>query len=702
MNLKGRLERRTGVRRRYYRQATLLLALIFGATLLTSIVVWAATVDNLDSTFDGDGIATTSINDYDEGHDLAIQTNGKIVVVGKTANPVTDKFDFAVTRFNSDGSLDTTLGNSGSVTISLAGNSTAEGVAIQSDGKIVVVGSHDITQSLIVARYNDDGSLDTSFGSGGLVSSSLGGQVTGANDVVIQADGKLIVVGDTRTRIGSALTLVRFNSDGSFDNTFDGDGIFVAPESSTASPFSGNAVALQSDGKIVAAGAAVTGAGVIDFVILRCNSDGSVDTTFGTDGIVVTDTDARFDAAEDVAIEPDGKIVAVGTTGDNFSSVFTIARYNSGGSLDTSFDGDGVVTAPLAESVSEEAHGVALQTDGKIVVAGERDFGSGSIIEVRRYNGDGSPDTTFGGGTVTTAVGISEALAVAIQADGKIVAAGSGNFGFSETGFVQDFAVVRYAAAAAVNNPPVVTITGPANGAIYSVGTPVNFTATFTDDAGDTHTAEWHFESINQSATVVEPSGSTPGTANTTYTFTESGVYNVSVTVTDNGNLSGTANTMSGLPAVVVVYDPNGGWVTGNGWINSPAGAFAPMPSLTGKAIFGFVSKYHNGASVPTGNTQFQFMAGGLQFKSTSYEWMVISGGRKAQYKGFGTINGGGNYRFLLTCIDGDKPGGGGVDKFRIRIWSDSNGLIYDNQLNAPDSDDPTTALGGGSIIVHQ
>lgn len=701
MKLNGRLARRTGVRRRYYHHVTVLLALIFGATLLTSVIVWAATVDNLDPTFDGDGIATASINDYDEGHDLAIQTDGKIVVVGRTANPVTNKDDFAVTRFNPNGSPDATFGNSGSVTTSIAGNSIAQGVAIQSDGKIVVVGSTDVTQALIVVRYNADGSLDTSFGSGGIVNSFVGLGVTSMNDVVIQADGKIIVVGDTRLRVDSALTLVRLNSDGSFDNSFEGDGVFIAPSSSAPRPFSGKAVALQSDGKIVAAGAASTGTGVIDFAILRCNNDGSVDTTFGTDGVVVTDTDARVEAAEDVAIQPDGKIVAVGTTGFNFSEVFTIARYNSDGSLDTSLDGDGIVTAPLIESVSEEAHGVALQTDGKIVVAGERDFGSGSIIEVRRYNGDGSPDATFGGGTVTTAVGISEALAVAIQADGKIVAAGSGNFGFSETGFVQDFAVVRYSAAAAVNNPPVVTITGPANGAIYSVGTPVNFTATFTDDAGDTHTAEWHFESINQSATVGEPSGATPGTANTTYTFTESGVYNVSLTVTDNGNLSGTANTVNNLPAVVVVYDPDGGWVTGNGWINSPPGAFAPMPSLTGKAIFGFVSKYHNGASVPTGNTQFQFMAGGLQFKSTSYEWMVISGGRKAQYKGFGTINGGGNYRFLLTCIDGDKPGGGGIDKFRIRIWSDSNGLVYDNQLNAPDSDDPTTTLGGGSIIVH-
>ena len=127
-----------------------------------------------------------------------------------------------------------------------------------------------------------------------------------------------------------------------------------------------------------------------------------------------------------------------------------------------------------------------------------------------------------------------------------------------------------------------------------------------------------------------------------------------------------TATTVNGLPAIVVIYDPNGGSVSGGGWINSPAGAFTPIPSLAGVATFGFVSRYQNGANVPTGATEFQFQAGNLNFKSTSYEWLVISGGKKAQYKGTGTINGSGNFRFMLTAVDGDQPGGDGVDKLRI------------------------------------
>ena len=124
---------------------------------------------------------------------------------------------------------------------------------------------------------------------------------------------------------------------------------------------------------------------------------------------------------------------------------------------------------------------------------------------------------------------------------------------------------------------------------------------------------------------------------------------------------------------------------------------------MTGKANFGFVSKYQKGATVPTGETEFQFKVANLNFHSTSYDWLVISGA-KAQYKGLGTINGTGNYGFMLTAIDGQINGGGGTDKFRIKIWDKNNGdaVVYDNMLGAADSDNPTTVLGGGSIVIHK
>jgi hypothetical protein len=122
---------------------------------------------------------------------------------------------------------------------------------------------------------------------------------------------------------------------------------------------------------------------------------------------------------------------------------------------------------------------------------------------------------------------------------------------------------------------------------------------------------------------------------------------------------------------------------------------------LTGKANFGFVSKYKKGANVPEGQTEFNFNVANFKFHSTVYEWLVVAGAR-AQYKGSGQVNNAGDYRFILTAIDGQRQGGGGQDKFRIKIWNNQGGgLVYDNQMNAPDSADPTTVLGGGSIVIH-
>ena len=201
---------------------------------------------------------------------------------------------------------------------------------------------------------------------------------------------------------------------------------------------------------------------------------------------------------------------------------------------------------------------------------------------------------------------------------------------------------------------------------------------------------------------MVEPSGSIPGSANTTFTFTTAGVYLVKLTVNEGCGGTGTATTVSGLDEIVVIYDPNGGFVTGGGWFDSSAGAYKPDRTLTGKANFGFVSKYQKGASIPTGETEFQFKVGNLNFHSAAYEWLVIAGA-KAQYKGTGTINGTGDYGFLLTAIDGQVSGGGGVDKFRMKIWDKStDAVIYDNQRGAAEDGDAATLLGGGSIVIHK
>jgi hypothetical protein len=198
----------------------------------------------------------------------------------------------------------------------------------------------------------------------------------------------------------------------------------------------------------------------------------------------------------------------------------------------------------------------------------------------------------------------------------------------------------------------------------------------------------------NSSAIVDEADG--VGTALESHTYTEPGVYTVTIAVTDDDG-----DTGQSVSPFVVVFEPAAGFVTGGGWIDSPLGASTADPGLSGTATFGFVSKYKKGAYVPDGDTQFQFKAGDLRFHSTSYEWLVVAGAR-AKFKGSGTVNDMGDYGFMVTCIDGQQSGGGGVDSFRIKIWAmGSEAVVYDNQFSSADDSYDTTALGGGSIVIH-
>jgi hypothetical protein len=183
--------------------------------------------------------------------------------------------------------------------------------------------------------------------------------------------------------------------------------------------------------------------------------------------------------------------------------------------------------------------------------------------------------------------------------------------------------------------------------------------------------------------------------------FPEAGIYNICVRGTDSDCNLGPEECI-----LLAVYDPTAGFVTGGGWIMSPAGAMPEYPTLEGKATFGFVSKYRKGAQIPEGQTEFVFQVANLDFRSTGYEWLVVAGA-KAMYKGSGTINGAGAYKFMLTALDADANGSDSflVDRFRIKIWTEDNGVeivVYDNGLGADDQDDGgTTEIGGGSIVIH-
>ena len=233
---------------------------------------------------------------------------------------------------------------------------------------------------------------------------------------------------------------------------------------------------------------------------------------------------------------------------------------------------------------------------------------------------------------------------------------------------------------------------------LVPINTPIDASANFTDPGSlDIHTAIWDWgDGTNTTGIITQGVGF--GSVADVHSYSIPGIYTIKLTVTDNdGSLSNES-----VYQYLVVYDPDGGFISGAGWIDSPEGAYVADPSLSGKAIFGFVSKYQKGAIVPDGNARFIFNSGDLHFQSSSYQWLVVAGSR-AQFKGQGAINGAGNFGFMLTAIDGQVNSKDGVDKFRIKIWNMDNGdaIVYDNLLGGADDADPTTELGGGSIVIH-
>ncbi len=220
------------------------------------------------------------------------------------------------------------------------------------------------------------------------------------------------------------------------------------------------------------------------------------------------------------------------------------------------------------------------------------------------------------------------------------------------------------------NQPPVADPNGPYLGPLYSC-----FDGTgSTDPDGDSLTYSWDFGDGNTSA------GETPCN-----TYTEARIYDVCLTVND-----GTVDSEE-VCTIAVVYDPDAGFVTGGGWIDSPTGAYIPDPTLTGKANFGFVAKYKKGANVPTGQTEFQFQTAGLNFHSSSYQWLVVTGNNYAKFKGSGTINGEGDFKFMLWAGDNEP------DTFRIKIWEEDE---FDNEIDIYDNGFDLE-IGGGAIVIH-
>lgn len=413
------------------------------------------------------GVVSTSLGDGDDvAEDLVVGADGTVSVVGNRFNGQSN--DIVLLRYTTDGSFDATFGvgeddgtPNGVVNISLGeGNDFGTAVAAQADGKLVVAGYHEegTSTNMVVLRVNTDGTLDQSFGTAddgtenGIVNISLGDGDDIARDIAVQADGKIVIAGNSVTADGSANIIVaRLNADGSVDESFgqSDDGTpngFVASSLGNGDDLA-NALVLQADGKIVVAGNRIAEDGSSNMIVARYDAAGVPDATFGAsgddgtpEGFVNISLGDGNDVARDVALQADGKVVLVGdsVTADG-SSNFVLARLNADGTPDDSFgvaeDGtpNGFVSTSLGEG-NDFATGLAVQTDGKLVVAGYHQEGGSTNIAVARYDANGDLDQTFGtsddgteNGIVNISLGDGDDMgnAIAIQGDKLVVVAGT-------------------------------------------------------------------------------------------------------------------------------------------------------------------------------------------------------------------------------------------------------------------------------------
>ena len=426
-------------------------------TWLISSQVTEAAAGDLDPTFGTAGMVTTDINrSTDIAQAVAVQADGKLVVVGQTYkhNDFSGE-DFVVTRYNTDGTLDNSFGSGGRVRTDFPGLAAVpSSVVIQPNGKIVVAGGafplFTFLGNFEVVRYNPNGSLDTSFGNGGIVTTNFP-EGSYASSVALQADGKIIAAGTVFVDFiigepsNTDFALARYNSDGTLDTSFGSGGQvstdFFGMEDDAFS------VLIQPDGKIVAVGSANNPATYYDFAAVRYLSNGTIDTTFGVAGKVSTDFgDQNFDRAHSAALQPDGRIVAAGFAISQNGGVqnFAVARYTSNGLLDTTFSRDGITQIDFG-NCCQSAYQVLLQSDGKIITVGYANTeDSDSDFLLARLNPRGSLDTTFGvGGKVRTSFGDLNggANGAILQSDGKIVAVG---FQATFSNQWANFALARY------------------------------------------------------------------------------------------------------------------------------------------------------------------------------------------------------------------------------------------------------------------
>jgi uncharacterized delta-60 repeat protein len=423
----------------------------------------------LDLSFGDGGVVKTDIGVHDFAHTLAIQWDGKIVIAGTSGSDENWKGrDFALTRYNADGSLDPAFGAGGVVRTDLSAETdVAQALALQQDGKIIVGGYSGYADApfkrggldLALVRYDSDGSLDGTFGAGGTVTTDLGGHEYG-NAVAIQPDGKIVLAGYTMRgqEDEGEIIVARYDVDGVPDPGFGANGVVTTRVGRRAQA---RALALQPDGKLLVAGnARHAGSDDLQVAIVRYLPDGSLDEDFGDAGVVTTDLSGSWDTAYAIALQPDDKIVVAGAAGTPPRLDVMLARFTPFGGLDPDFGSGGKIVADVSGS-NDAALAVAIQSDSKVSVAGYGVFNSPNRdVVIARFTGDGRLDSNFGEGGVAVIDfgGDDWAASLVQQRDGRLVVAGSGA---PQEGKGSDIAIARLQTGTAYGPPyvwlPVIT-----------------------------------------------------------------------------------------------------------------------------------------------------------------------------------------------------------------------------------------------------
>lgn len=410
---------------------------------------------DLDPSFGGDGRVTTDFGSRATSQDIAVQPDGRIIVAGKSTARRGDDRDFAAARYLPNGDLDPDFGGDGRVTTDFGRNDHAIAILLQPDGKVILAGTSGAGRreagqetDYALVRYTSKGRLDRTFGTAGKVMTSFE-----ATDfllgVALESDGKILTSGLSMTdSVGEAHSMIaRYNADGTLDRAFGTNGATFFDTTSLG------ALSVQVDGKILAAGYhCCTGQGSESFDVFRFNADGTVDASFGRGGVMTSEVPLNFYGT--VTFASDGSIFVAGyaeTPAPNCTCwAFAVAKFQSDGTIDPTFGHGGLVATVIGSPVGSYALDVALQADGKVVAAGftfTRPYAETEMFALVRYNADGSRDQTFGRhGKVTTRFDLlhAGAVAVAIDTEGRAVLAGG--IGKRVDSLVLGFALARYMA----------------------------------------------------------------------------------------------------------------------------------------------------------------------------------------------------------------------------------------------------------------